>query len=114
VSCAVCGRGSRGYGFRDPVPAPGKPNTLYRACSLLCLDVIYHRWKMGEPMFNLTHYEERAIDAASDAAGEYLERIGKTDLASLTPNEWLGFLKTVFVTSTATIQRLTDEDAVPF
>lgn len=40
----------------------------------------------------ITVNEAKAIEAASGAIGEYLEGIGKTDLAAMTEEEWLGFL----------------------
>lgn len=35
--------------------------------------------------------ENKAIEAAGHAAGEYLDKIGKTDLATLEKYEWLEF-----------------------
>jgi hypothetical protein len=43
----------------------------------------------------LTPQEITAILAASPAGGEYLEKLGKTDLAVLTEDEWMGFLESV-------------------
>lgn len=65
-------------------------------------------------MYDLNHFEKQAVEAASEKAGAYLEEIGKTDLATMTGEEWRQLLSTVFVAATAQIQRLTDEDAVPF
>lgn len=39
-------------------------------------------------MNDLTEYEEQALDYASACAGEYLDSIGKTDLAQMTKEEW--------------------------
>lgn len=41
---------------------------------------------------NLNVDEKKAINTASPAVGEYLERIGKTDLATMTEAEWIGFI----------------------
>ena len=109
MSCAICGRASPGFGFSPP--GWGNERAPLAACSMICLDILARE---GRNMFKLNHYETPAIDAASDAAGEYLERIGKSDLATMSQDEWRELLKTVFVRSTATIQRLTDEGAVPF
>lgn len=65
-------------------------------------------------MYQLNHFEKKALDAASDKAGTFLEGVGKTDLATMTAEEWRELLATVFVSAAAEIQRLTDEDAVPF
>lgn len=40
-------------------------------------------------------HEIAAIAAAGPLAGEYLESIGKTDLATLSEAEWLTFLEVV-------------------
>lgn len=76
-----------------------------------CLDIIATR--RGH-MYKLNHFENQALDAASDKAGAFLEGIDKTDLATMSGDEWRELLATVFVAATAEIQRLTDEDAVPF
>ena len=39
--------------------------------------------------------EIAAIEAASPIAGEYLESIGKSDLAKMDESEWLTFLEVV-------------------
>lgn len=41
---------------------------------------------------SLTVDERKAVQQASEATGEYLERLGKTDLAEMTEAEWLGFI----------------------
>lgn len=46
-------------------------------------------------MVDPSEHEQAAIVAASPSAGEYLESIGKTDLAVLTEAEWLTFLEVV-------------------
>ncbi len=107
MSCAVCGRAGRGFGFTQR----RYDAAMQGACSIRCLDILAKR---GGHVFKLNHYENQAIDAASEKAGAFLEGIGKTDLATLTGEEWRDLLSTVFVAATAQIQRLTDEDAVPF
>lgn len=46
-------------------------------------------------MVDPDEHEAAAIEAASPAAGEYLESLGKTDLAALTRAEWLTLLEVV-------------------
>lgn len=108
MSCAICGRASVGYAF---VTRWGPDRESYPACSLRCLDILALEQKN---VFKLRHYENQAIEAASDRAGEYLDGLGKTDLATMTPEEWRTLIETVFITATGTIQRLADENAVPF
>ena len=46
-------------------------------------------------MVDPDEHEIAAIEAASPMAGEYLESIGKTDLAVLTDAEWMTLLEVV-------------------
>lgn len=108
--CPVCLRQSRGFGFRDPT-LPGAP--YFEACCLAHLETAIHHWRTGqvlEPM----KYERIALDLASDKAGEYLEGIGKTDLATLTGEEWHGLLALIYATTSEAVGRLIEENAVPF
>jgi hypothetical protein len=45
-----------------------------------------------------TDLEIQAMQAASEMAGEYLESIGKTDLATLEYDEWMTFIEVVCTT----------------
>jgi hypothetical protein len=45
-----------------------------------------------------TETEIQCVYAASQKAGEYLEWLGKTDLATMTEDEWLEF---IWITTTA-------------
>jgi|GEM_PF-203406 hypothetical protein len=49
----------------------------------------------ASPMIDPTPRECRAIELASDPAGEYLDNLKKTDLATLTESEWFTFLEVV-------------------
>jgi hypothetical protein len=55
------------------------------------MDALHRRWGVVDP----DEHETAAIAAASPAAGEYLESIGKTDLVALTGDEWLTLLEVV-------------------
>lgn len=59
----------------------------------VCLTCAPHSLS-GEVMFDLTDTENEAIEAGGAAAGAYLDTIGKTDLAELTPEQWHRFLGT--------------------
>ena len=111
MSCAVCGRATIGLAYQKPSHDRFNKPPKRRACSMRCLDILFVK---GGDVFQLHHFENQAIDAASDAAGEYLEKIGRSDLAQLSQEEWRALLQIIFVRSTATIQRLTEEGAVPF
>jgi hypothetical protein len=44
-------------------------------------------------MIDPTEYEREAIAHGGEQAGEYLETLGKTDLATMTPQEWDTFIE---------------------
>lgn len=54
-------------------------------CSLVCFE-LYQRIRSLD---GISETEIAAIRAGADAAGQYLDSIGKTDLAKLTESEWL-------------------------
>jgi hypothetical protein len=56
-----------------------------------CMNALCRRWGVVDP----DEHETAAIAAASPMAGEYLESIGKTDLAVLTESEWLTLLEVI-------------------
>ena len=58
-------------------------------------------------MVDPTTHEIAAIQAASEPAGEYLEELGKTDLATLEEHEWLTFLEVVITAYQSKLAELT-------
>lgn len=46
-------------------------------------------------MIDPDEHETAAIEAAGEFGGEYLESIGKTDLATMTVEEWLAFVEAI-------------------
>lgn len=93
--CDVCGRGARGFAY-SPVAYPNTKGRVYTgsggmACSLKCLEVIVQKHWDGK---DFLPDENAAIEKGGKAAGAYLEQIGKTDLAAMTRDEWLDFLRT--------------------
>lgn len=90
--CFVCRRRSCGFGVGGYGP---------RRIGWLCEDCAdghfgKRAYAMTDRQFD--EYEQRAILKAGDMAGSYLDRIGVTDLAGLTAEQWRGFLGT-FVTA---------------
>lgn len=57
-------------------------------------------------MIDPTEHEIEAIHAASEPAGEYLESLGKTDLAELEEAEWLTLLEVIVTAYTDRLQEL--------
>lgn len=87
--CAVCRRAARGFGFD---PRLGRVNGgPAEACSMRCLDIVFK----GRGMIDPTPNERAAIGHGGAMGGEYLESIGRTDLARLTEAEWLTFVEAV-------------------
>lgn len=64
-------------------------------------------------MIDLDEHETAAIAAASPMAGEYLESIGKTDLATLTEAEWLTLLEVVVTAYQDELARRLDAERRP-
>ena len=52
-------------------------------------------WLRRKKVVDPTEAEIAAIQAASEPAGEYLDSLGKTDLATLAEDEWLCLLEVV-------------------
>jgi hypothetical protein len=79
------------------------------ACSMRCMNALCRRWGVIDP----DEHEVAAIVAASPMAGEYLESIGKTDLAVLTEAEWLTLLEVVISAYQDELARLLDAGRHP-
>lgn len=87
--CAVCRREARGFGFDEALArVSGRPAVI---CSMHCLDIVFREKGMIDPTPN----EQVAMEAGGQLAGEYLDSIGKTDLAALDAAEWATFVEAV-------------------
>lgn len=84
-ACFVCRRRACGLGT-------GKPGKFGWVCEE-CLPLAREAYKMADKAFDV--FEQRAIELAGQKAGDYLDEIGKTDLAELDQTEWRLFLNTV-------------------
>ena len=84
-TCFLCRRRADGLGV-------GTPNKLGWVCQD-CLPLSKDAYAMTDRAFDT--FEQRAIAAAGEQAGGYLDEIGKTDLAQLDDTEWRLFLNTV-------------------
>jgi hypothetical protein len=103
--CAICGRAGRGFGWFDP--NGGK--VTYRACSKECVETIIRRFPMVDP----TEHEIAALLEASQPAGEYIEALGRTDMATWSHDQWMSFLETVVTAYADALRKFADEK-VPF
>jgi hypothetical protein len=61
-------------------------------------------------MIDPTPNEYAAMVAGGDAAGGYLESIGKSDLATLTPAEWRQLIEIVVTGYCDTLRELAGQD----
>jgi hypothetical protein len=61
-------------------------------------------------MIDPTPNEEDALEAASQTAGEFLESIGKTDLAQLEREEWESLIESVVTGYADRLRELADQD----
>lgn len=102
--CTVCPREARGYWFLPWVA--GLPGTDAAACSMRCLEIATRSLGMVDPTPN----EEDALEAASAMAGEFLEGIGKTDLAALERKEWEGLIEAVVTGYCDRLRELCEQD----
>ena len=89
--CAVCRREARGHGWFDArfkAADPRRDRSRRRVCSRTCQDICHRRRGMIDPTPN----EQAAMAAGGDAAGAYLESLGRSDLATLTQpvQGWVG------------------------
>lgn len=90
--CAVCRRPEEGWGYLPP-NGRGKQK---RPPVWTCRDHIdLAREVFHMPAKDLTTMEVLALREAGSAAGEYLDSLGKTDLAQLSADEWFIFLERI-------------------
>ena len=107
--CAVCRREPRGFGWFDakfPVADPRRDLSRRRLCSRACQDICHRRHGMIDPTPN----EEAAMTAGGDAAGAYLESLGRSDLATLSPAEWRQLIEIVVTGYCDTLRELAAQD----
>lgn len=106
-----CGRSPRGFAWHDlNTPGPMRRAPIY-CCSMECLRVA--AVKKEEPMKPLDALEIGAVAQASAAVGEYLEALGKTDLAQMTEADWHGFIGHAYTSVASEVAAVWAAD-VPF
>ena len=112
--CAVCRRGSRGFGWFDArfgIRDPRRAESFRSFCSLVCQDICHGRLGMIDP----TRHERAAMDHAVDKAGEHIESLGRTDLMTWSPEEFASLIEVVVTAFTDRLRELGDDDGeVPY
>lgn len=90
--CAICRRAESGVGYAPPGRRKkGTPLQVTWCCKS---DIELGRAVHHLPQDILSRIERESVSAAGDDAGAYLDKIGKTDLATLSREEWEEFLNT--------------------
>lgn len=80
--CAICRRDARGFLFAPKAIGISAP--AVKLCSRRCQDITAKLKGMIHPNI----HEKNALADASAHGGAYVESLGKTDLATWTPEEW--------------------------
>lgn len=101
--CTICRRACCGIGFVSP-----EVRAVF--CSMKCSEIWMKARTKKEPF---TPSEKGAVAAGGKVAGQWLEGIGKTDLAEMTRAEWEEFCGVLFAGVCADLQRQADE-GIPF
>lgn len=82
-----------------------------KACSIVCLT----RLSMKEDWMEPTEKQKQeALEAASDAAGDFLEATKAFDLRRLSRDRWLRMLRIVVETYAGKLRELELNDDIPF
>lgn len=108
--CVVCNRAGGHISFRAPGLKGKEGPATVNFCSFECSETFM---MARVAKIELTRDEDAAAVAGGKAAGAYLEKIGKTDLAAMTKDEWEEFCRTLVSGAYADLQKQADE-AIPF
>jgi hypothetical protein len=108
TACAVCRRRAMAIGY-----APKQRSEVIWLCDDNgCHAAAKAIYKM--PSDWLDAYEIGAMLEAGNLAGAYLDEIGKTDMAALTPDEWRSFLHRIVVGYERALRRKILNNEAPF
>jgi hypothetical protein len=111
IGLCHCRREAGSFYYQRPVARDKPPRRKVRCCSMRCLDAAYQN---GGIMIDPTEHEIAAIEAASEPAGQYIESLGRSDMATWSRDEWLCFLECVVTGYTDELQRVSGSDKPPF
>lgn len=97
--CTTCCRQSRGI-------TATIDRGYFQFCSRECLTLFLKH-------DTLSHDEKKAAIKGGDLGGQYLDHIGKTDLADLSADEWAEFCGRIFQGACGALKAQAD-DEIPF
>jgi Family of unknown function (DUF6511) len=108
--CPVCRREGRGFGWFDAqfgIGDPRRDQSRRWLCSLRCQEICHRRRGMIDP----TRHERAAMDHAVATAGEYIESLGRTDLMTWSPEEFISLIEVIVTAFTDRLRELGDDPA---
>lgn len=108
-TCFICKRRHDNLGV-----APHERATVKWICKDCLYDAPINLQKAYHmPKRQLDEYERRALEDGGNAGGEFLDSLGKTDLAELEPDEWATFLSRVLTGYADSMREIVSRE-VPF
>jgi Family of unknown function (DUF6511) len=112
--CALCRRGTRGFGWFDArfgIGDPRRDASFRWFCSLVCQGICHGRLEMIDP----TRHERAAVNHAVETAGEYIESLGRADLMTWSPEEFSTLIEVILTAFTDHLRELGDDPGeVPY
>ncbi len=90
--CGVCGRQAIGIGY-SAVPSRNSSPVMWLCDDADCIEIAKVTYSMKQDVFN--RIESLAAGRGGEEGGAYLDQIGKTNLETLTPDEWYEFLRRI-------------------
>ena len=106
MKCTVCPREAKGFGYNPKLA--GEDGRAGIACSMKCLNTLKEKQGM---MNDATPNETQAVLHGGNMGGEYLDELGKTNLAALSEDEWQQFL---FCVVGGYVEKITAYNDIPF
>lgn len=106
MKCSVCPREAKGFGYNPRLA--GKDGRPGKACSMKHLKILKEKNGM---MNDATPNETEAVMFGGEMGGEYLDSLGRTNLAALSGDEWKQFL---FCVVGGYVSKISEYNSIPF